>query len=88
MIARGRAWSIDLKAFLKSIYMMYISWFVNLASSGAAIMVCICLALLRSALKPSWLSCRMWWVSPYEDSIDVNVLVYSLYIVLAKAIGR
>ena len=59
---------------------------MNLASSSAAIMVCICLAAFRSALKPSWISCRMWWVSPYDDSIDVNVLVYNLYIVMSSAI--
>ena len=75
------------KAFLKSTYMMYMSWFVNLASSSAAIMVCVCLAVFCSALKPSWFLCRMWWVSPYDDSMDVNVLVYNLYIVLASAIG-
>ena len=63
------------------------SWFVNLASSNAAIMVCICLAVFRSAPKPSWLLCKMWWVLPYDDSIDVNVPVYSLYIVLASTIG-
>ena len=66
---------------------MYISWFVSLASSSAAISIWICLEVLLSALNPSWLSCSIWYLSPYADRMEVNVLVYSLYIVLASAIG-
>jgi hypothetical protein len=66
---------------------MYISWFVSLASSSAAISIWICLEVLLSALNPSWLSCSIWYLSPYADRIEVNVLVYNLYIVLASAIG-
>ena len=54
---------------------MYISWFVSLASSSAAISNWICLEVLLSALNPSWLSCSIWYLSPYADRIEVNVLV-------------
>ena len=43
--------------------------------------------MLLSALNPSWLSCRIWCFSPYADSMNVRVLVKSLYIVFASAIG-
>ena len=39
-----------------------------------------------SALNSFWLSCSIWYLSPYAERIKVNVLVYSLYIVLASAI--
>ena len=60
---------------------------MNLASSKAAIRSCSCLDVLLSALNPSWLSCSIWYFSPYVDSISVSVLVKSLYIVFASAIG-
>jgi hypothetical protein len=37
VMANNLAWSREPKAFLKSIYNRYMSWFVNLASSSAAI---------------------------------------------------
>jgi hypothetical protein len=58
-MANSLAWSIEPKAFLKSMYRMYISWFVSLASSSAAISIWICLEVLLSALNPSWLSCSI-----------------------------
>jgi hypothetical protein len=63
------------------------SWFVNLASSSAAIRSWSCLDVPLSALNPSWLSCSIWYLSPYAERMEVNVLVYSLYMVLASAIG-
>ena len=63
------------------------SWFVKQASSSAAITVCSCLEVPRSARNPSWLSYSIWCFSPYEDKIEVKELVNSLYIVLASAIG-
>ena len=54
------------------------SWFVNLASSSAAISSWSCLDMLLSALNPSWLSCSIWCFSPYIDSMNVRVLVKSL----------
>ena len=39
------------------------------------------------ALNPSWLSCKIWCLSPYVDKMDVSVLVKNLYIVFANAIG-
>ena len=63
------------------------SWLVSLASSNAAMRVCSCRAVHLSARKPSWLSCRIWYFSPYAESILVSVLVNNLYIVLASAIG-
>ena len=68
-------------------YSMYISWFINFASSSAAIRSLSCLAVLLSALNPSWLSWRIWFVSPYADRIYVRVLVKKLYIMFASAIG-
>ncbi len=85
--ASSLAWSRDPNAFLKSIYNRYMSWFVNLASSSAAIRSWSCLDVLLSALNPSWLSCRIWYFSPYADSMDVRVLVKNLYTVFASAIG-
>jgi hypothetical protein len=40
-----------------------------------------------SVLNPFWLSCSISCLSPYADGIDVSVLVYSLPMVLASAIG-
>jgi hypothetical protein len=51
------------------------SWFVKRASSRAAINNWICLDVLRSALNPSWLSCNIWYLSPYVERIEVSVLV-------------
>ena len=53
-------------------------WFVNLASSKAAMSSCNCLDVLLFALNPSWLSCNIRCFSPYADSISVSVLVNNL----------
>ena len=63
------------------------SWFVNLASSTAAMRSWSCLDVFLSARNPSWLSCRIWCFFPYADNMYVRVLVKSLYIVFASAIG-
>ena len=63
------------------------SWFVNLASSNAAIRSWNCLEVLHSALNPSWLSYRIWCFSPYADNMNVRVLVKNLYMVFASVIG-
>ena len=68
IIAKSLAWSREPNAFLKFMYRRYVFWFVNLASSKAAMSSCSCLDVLLSALNPSWLSC----------SICVSVLVNSL----------
>ena len=60
---------------------------MNCASSSAAINSCSCLDVHLSALNPSWLSCKIWCLSPYVDKMDVSVLVNNLYIVFASAIG-
>ena len=88
IMANSRGWSSDPNAFLKSMYSRNISWFVNLASSRAAMRICSCLDVLRSARKPSWLSCKIWCFSPYAERISVRVLVKSLYMVFASAMGR
>ena len=75
------------KRFLRSMYDKYIFWLVNFASSSVAIISCSCPEVLLSALKPSWLSCSIWCCSPCADNMLVKVLVKSLYIVFAKAIG-
>ena len=53
IMARSLAWSMDPKAFLKSMYRIYMSWFVNLASSNAAISTWSCRVVPLSTLKPS-----------------------------------
>jgi hypothetical protein len=63
------------------------SWFVNIASSSAAMRNWSFLDDHLSALNPSWLSCSIWYLSPYPEMIEVNVLVYGLYMVFANAIG-
>ena len=60
---------------------------MNCVSSSAAINSYNCLDVHLFALNPSWLSCRIWCLSPYADKMDVNVLVKNLYIVFANAIG-
>jgi hypothetical protein len=59
-MASNLAWSIDPNAFLKSIYSRYISCWISLETSKAAISVCSCLKVHRSCLKSSWLFCRIW----------------------------
>ena len=66
---------------------MYMSCFVNLAYSSVAISSWSCLEVVLSARNPSWLSCKIWCCSPYVDSINVRVLVKSLFIVFASVIG-
>ena len=78
---------MDPNALIKSMYMRYMSCCVSLASSRADIMVCICLLVHCSCLKSSWLQCSIWCFSPYAASKVVNVLVNSLYMVFARAIG-
>jgi hypothetical protein len=63
------------------------SCLVNFASSSVTMRIWSCLAVLLSAQKPSWLSCRIRCFSPYAESMNVRVLVNNLYIVFARAIG-
>ena len=60
---------------------------MNCASFSAAINNCSCLNVHLSTLNLSWLSCKIWCLSPYADKMDVSVLVKNLYIVFASAIG-
>ena len=53
IVAKSLAWSMEPKAFLKSMYRIYMSWFVNLASSNAAMRSWSCLDVPLSALNPS-----------------------------------
>jgi len=79
IMASRRAWSMDPNAFLKSMYRKYISRWLICVSSSAAVRVWICLEVHLSARNPSWLSCRIWYLSPYVDNMDVRVsLVKSL----------
>ena len=59
IIAKSLAWSREPNVFLKSMYRRYMFWFVNLASSRAAISSCNCLDVLLSALNHFWLSCSI-----------------------------
>ena len=60
---------------------------MNCASSSAAISSCSCVDVHLSALNPSWLSCKIWCLSPYAHKMDVSELVKNLYIVFTSAIG-
>ena len=53
------AWSVNLKALVKSIYSRYILGNENLESSKMAVSIWICLLVHLSCLKPSWLLCRI-----------------------------
>jgi hypothetical protein len=53
MIARSRAWSMDPKAFVKSMNNRYISYVMKCASSSAATRVWIRLLIHLSYQKPS-----------------------------------
>ena len=64
MMAKNFAWSIEPKAFLKSIYVRYMSFVVNLASSKVAMIVWICPDVLRCGRNPSWLKCNILYFSP------------------------
>jgi len=64
IMASSLAWSIDPKAFLKSMYVRYMSLLVSLASSRAAIIIWICLVVFLCGLNPSWLKCSIWCFSP------------------------
>ena len=68
-------------------YSGYMSCFMNCASSSAAINSFICLDVHLFVLNPSWLSCKIWCLSSYDDKMDVSVLMKNLYIVFASAIG-
>ena len=57
MMARSLAWYIDPKTFLKPIYVRYMSFVVSLASSRVAMIVWICLDVLRCGQNSSWLKC-------------------------------
>jgi hypothetical protein len=59
MMASSLAWSMDPNAFLKSIYRRYISCWVSLESSKAAIRVCSCLDVHLSCLNHSSLFCSI-----------------------------
>ena len=68
-------------------YSKYIFQLVNCASSSATIDSCNTLDVHHSALKASWLSCRIWCLSPHANSMNVSMRVKNLYIVFASAIG-
>ena len=60
---------------------------MNLESSSATIIFCICLVVCLSFLNPYGLMWRIWCFMPYVDRTKVRVLVEKSYIVFAKDIG-
>ena len=64
MIAKSLAWSMELKTFLKSIYVRYMYFVVSLASSKVSMIVWICRDVLRCARNSSWLKCSILCCSP------------------------
>lgn len=58
-----------------------------IASSTKAMMAWIWQAMFLIGYKPSWLWCRILRCSPNVVSREVRVLVKSLYMVQANAIG-
>jgi hypothetical protein len=63
------------------------SCWISLESLSVAMRVCSCRDVYHSCLKPSWLFCKIWYFSPQLANWAVMVLVKSLYIVFARAIG-
>ena len=59
MMASSLVWSMEPKKFLKSIYVGYVSFVVSLASSKVAMIVWICLDVLRCGRNSSWLKCSI-----------------------------
>lgn len=64
MMAKSLMWSIDLKVILKSMYVMYMSLVVSLASSKVAMNVWVCRDVLRCGRNHSWLKCSTLCCSP------------------------
>ena len=64
MSVNSLAWSIEPNAFLKSIYVMYMSLLVSLASSRDARIIWICREVFLCGRKPSWLKCSNLCYSP------------------------
>lgn len=64
MRASSLAWSMEPKAFRKSIYVRYMSLLVSHASFKAPMIICICLDVLYWGLKPSLLKCKILCYSP------------------------
>ena len=64
MRASSRAWSIESNAFLKSIYVMYMSLFVSIASSRDAKIIWICREVFLWGQNLSWLKCSNMYCSP------------------------
>lgn len=57
MRIRSHAWSMDPKAFRKSMYARIMYLLVNIASSRVVIIVWIYLDVLCCGRNPSWLKC-------------------------------
>ena len=51
------------------------------------LLLIVCLYMHLSALNPSRLLCKIWYLSLYGDIRDVIVLIKFLYIVFASATG-
>ena len=64
IMASNHAWSMNLKIFLKSIYVRYISLLVSFTSLRATVIVCICLEVLHCGLNPFWLKWIILCCSP------------------------
>lgn len=64
MMARSLAWPMESKAFLKSMYVRYMSFVMSLTSLRVTIIVYICLNVLRCERKSSWLKCSNRCCSP------------------------
>ena len=58
------AWSMDLKAFWKSMYVRYISLLVSRASSRVMVIICIYLEVFHCGWKLFWLKCNSLYFSP------------------------
>ena len=64
MRASSLVWSIEPKAFQKSMYVRQMPLLVSCVTSTTAMIVCICLEVLHCGWKPSWLKCSSLCFSP------------------------
>lgn len=86
--ARNLAWLIELKVLQKSLQLRYMSFFVTLASSNVALIICICLVVFLCGVNPSWLQCNILCFSPQLVMRAVRILVQSLQMMLATSMGQ
>lgn len=78
--ASSHVWLMELNAFRKSVYVNYMSLFVNLVSSRMVRIIWICHVIFHCDPNTSWLKCKSQCFSPQLVRRDVRVLIYNLLV--------